>query len=60
MKIYKFLSTIRHNIMYSIFGYSSVCGQVPSCSQYTALEIKKNGTIIGLVKGVWRALNCRH
>jgi putative component of membrane protein insertase Oxa1/YidC/SpoIIIJ protein YidD len=60
MKIYKFLSTIRHNVMYSVFGYSSVCSQTPSCSQYTVMEIKKNGTIVGLVKGIWRTINCRH
>ncbi|NMA29543.1 MAG: membrane protein insertion efficiency factor YidD [Candidatus Pacebacteria bacterium] len=58
MKFYKLLSTIRHNIMYSVFGYSSVCFQEPSCGQYTVMEIKKNGTIIGLMKGVWRALHC--
>jgi putative component of membrane protein insertase Oxa1/YidC/SpoIIIJ protein YidD len=58
MKLYKLLSTIRHNIMYSVFGYSPVCLQEPSCGQYTAQEIKKNGTIIGLAKGIWRVLHC--
>ncbi len=60
MKLYKLLSTIYHNIMYSAFGYSPVCRQQPSCSQYTAIEIKKNGIIVGLTKGMWRVLHCHH
>lgn len=60
MKLYKFFSTIRHNIMLSVFGFSPTCHQNPSCSQYTVEQIKKDGTIIGLTKGVWRVLHCRH
>jgi putative component of membrane protein insertase Oxa1/YidC/SpoIIIJ protein YidD len=58
MRLYKLLSTIRHNVMYSFFGFSPVCSQHPSCGQYTVNEIKKSGTIIGLTKGIWRVLHC--
>jgi putative component of membrane protein insertase Oxa1/YidC/SpoIIIJ protein YidD len=60
MKLYKFLSTIKHQFLTSAFGYSSVCRQQPSCSQYTAERIKKDGTIVGLAKGFWRTIHCRH
>lgn len=60
MKLYKFLATIKHNIFYSVFGFTSTCRQTPSCSQYTVESIKKDGTIVGLSKGLWRTLRCRH
>lgn len=59
-KIYKYLSTFKHNIFFTLFGYSPTCHQDPSCSQYMAAQIKKNGTIVGLLQGLWRIINCRH
>jgi len=37
-------------------GYN--CRFYPSCSDYTALTIKKNGLLKGLPKGIWRILRC--
>lgn len=60
VRFYKFLATFKHNLLFSLFGFSSACHQNPSCSRYTLLQIKKNGTIIGLLQGLWRSLNCHH
>lgn len=60
LKFYKFLSTIKHQILISFFGISFTCHQEPSCSRYTINEIKKNGIIVGLTRGLWRILNCKH
>ncbi len=59
-KVYKFLATIKHNFLFSLFGFSFVCHQNPSCSRYMAMQIKKNGTIVGSLQGIWRIINCRN
>lgn len=60
LRFYKFLATIKHQIFFTVFGFSPTCHQNPSCSRYTALQIKKNGIIVGLAQGLWRTINCRH
>lgn len=60
IKFYQYLREIKHQILISQFGFSSTCHQNPSCSQYTSEEIKKNGTIVGLLKGSYRAIRCKH
>ena len=59
-KIYSLLRTFKHQLFISLFGFSSSCRQKPSCSTYTITQIKKNGTIVGLIQGFWRSINCRH
>lgn len=60
IRFYLFLREMKHQIFWSVFGVSYSCHQKPSCSEYTIEEIKKNGTIIGLVKGFNRVLHCHH
>lgn len=60
IKTYRYLAEIKHQVFYAVFGYSPSCRQKPSCSQYTIEQIKKNGTIVGLLKGFGRALTCYH
>lgn len=59
-KTYLILRNFKHQLLVSLFGFSSTCRQKPSCSAYTSMQIKKNGTIVGLVQGLWRSINCRH
>lgn len=59
-KAYFALKTFKHQLLVSLFGFSSTCRQKPSCSSYTTAQIKKNGTIVGLIQGLWRSINCRH
>lgn len=58
VKIYRYLVEIKHQVFIAVFGYSSTCRQKPSCSQYTIKQMKKNGTIVGLLRGLKRALTC--
>lgn len=37
------------------YGY---CKFTPSCSQYTKEAIKRQGLILGSIKGFWRILRC--
>jgi putative component of membrane protein insertase Oxa1/YidC/SpoIIIJ protein YidD len=60
IRIYLFLREIKHQVFFSVFGYSASCHQKPSCSQYTVEQMKKNGTIVGLLKGMYRAVRCYH
>ncbi len=60
LKIYKFLATFKHNLLFSLFGFSFTCQKNLSCSHYTLIQIKKNGTIVGLLQGFWRSINCHH
>lgn len=59
-KIYSFFRLFKHQVFISLLGFSSTCRQNPSCSSYTAAQVKKNGTIVGLIQGLWRTINCRH
>lgn len=59
-KLYQIVREFKHQLFFSLFGFSGSCRQNPSCSQYTVSQMKKNGTIIGLAQGLWRALHCHH
>ncbi len=59
-KFYQLLRTLKHQTLFSLFGSSFSCHQTPSCSRYTIMQIKKNGTIVGLSQGLWRSVNCHH
>ncbi len=52
------VSPVIHSINISVFGFSSVCRQKPSCSQYTINKIQENGTIRGLYDGIKRVISC--
>lgn len=45
-------------LLLSLFGVAFSCRQKPSCSQYMVEQIKKNGIIIGLKKGLIRTVHC--
>jgi len=60
LKVYFVFKTFKHQLFTSLFGFSPACHQKPSCSLYTVTQIKKNGTIVGLLQGLWRSVNCRH
>jgi uncharacterized protein len=53
------LQPLLYLVLISTTGYYSKCKHVPTCSQYTILQIRKHGTITGLKKGVIRIWNCR-
>jgi putative component of membrane protein insertase Oxa1/YidC/SpoIIIJ protein YidD len=57
-KIYQGLGNFKHQIFYSVFGFSSKCKHSPTCSRYTQAQIKSHGTIVGLIKGFKRLLTC--
>ncbi|MGD9129419.1 MAG: membrane protein insertion efficiency factor YidD [Candidatus Woesebacteria bacterium] len=58
IKFYQHLAKIKEQILFSVFGYVSVCKHNPSCSQYAIVEIKKHGTIVGLIRALWRIISC--
>lgn len=49
---------IKQTVFQTVFGYTPVCRQNPSCMEYTYRAIERHGTILGLLKGSWRALRC--
>lgn len=55
---YQFLGNFKHQIFYSVFGFSSKCKHTPTCSRYTQAQIEKHGTIVGSIKGFIRILTC--
>lgn len=55
---YQVLLNFKHTLLTAVFGYSSYCHHQPSCSQYTLQEVKKDGTIRGLYRGLKRILSC--
>lgn len=55
---YQFLGAFKHQILHSVFGFSSHCKHTPTCSRYTQAEIEKHGTIVGSIKGFIRILTC--
>jgi putative component of membrane protein insertase Oxa1/YidC/SpoIIIJ protein YidD len=58
LTIYQGFETAKRSVLYSVFGYHSVCKHRPTCSTYTMSQIKKNGTIAGLWQGFWRVATC--
>ncbi len=59
-KTFLTMRAYKHQLLISFFGFSASCRQNPSCSSYTLAQIKKNGTIVGALQGLWRVINCRH
>ncbi len=55
---YQFLGNFKHQLFYSVFGFSSKCKHNPTCSRYTQAQIEKHGTIVGSIKGFIRILTC--
>ena len=53
------LQPLLYLVLVTTTGHYSKCKHVPTCSQYTILQIRKHGTITGLKKGVIRIWNCR-
>ncbi|MEN8253559.1 MAG: membrane protein insertion efficiency factor YidD, partial [Patescibacteria group bacterium] len=45
-------------ILLSLFGVAFSCRQNPSCSQYLIKKIKERGILLGVKKGLIRAINC--
>lgn len=58
IKVWQFLRPIRHQLNISAFGFSSVCRQKISCSDYVIQQINKHGTILGLKKSIFRVSQC--
>lgn len=55
----RFLQPLIYLVLITTTGHYSKCKHVPTCSQYTILQIRKHGTITGLKKGLIRIWNCR-
>lgn len=58
MRFYRFWYGIKHQILFSVFGYSSHCKHSPTCSRYLEEQVKSHGTIVGLWRGLSRVLTC--
>ncbi len=59
IRVYQFLiRPILRTIFLSLFGISPSCRFKVSCSEYTAQQIKKDGTISGLNRGLQRFFSC--
>ena len=55
---YRSLTTFKHTLLVSFFGYTSYCHHSPKCSEYMLQRLQKDGTITGLWKGFKRLLSC--
>jgi putative component of membrane protein insertase Oxa1/YidC/SpoIIIJ protein YidD len=58
IRIYQYLRAMKHLLLITVFGYSSVCRHTPSCSQYARQQIADHGTIWGSVKAIIRIAQC--
>jgi putative component of membrane protein insertase Oxa1/YidC/SpoIIIJ protein YidD len=58
IRFYQLLHPIVHQVIFTVFGFSSTCKHKVRCSEYTVLEIRKHGTITGLKKGLARVTQC--
>lgn len=56
--LYQLIHHWKHVTLVSVFGYSSTCHHSPSCATYTHRAVAQDGTITGLLKGIWRILTC--
>ncbi|MFZ5438308.1 MAG: membrane protein insertion efficiency factor YidD [Patescibacteria group bacterium] len=56
--LYQGIGSFKHQLLYSVFGFSSRCKHTPTCSRYTQAEIERHGTIVGSIKGLIRLLTC--
>lgn len=57
----RFLLWLEHakaSLLFSVFGYASVCRHRPSCSRYALKVIRERGTISGLFLAIGRILSC--
>jgi len=57
IRIYQNTLSLDHGPLKALYpnGY---CRYYPSCSEYAAQAIEKNGIIVGSGLGVWRILRC--
>jgi putative component of membrane protein insertase Oxa1/YidC/SpoIIIJ protein YidD len=58
IRFYQIFDLAKHRILFTVFGFSSVCRHRPTCSRYTEIQIKEHGTIVGSMKGLARILTC--
>jgi putative component of membrane protein insertase Oxa1/YidC/SpoIIIJ protein YidD len=58
INVYRKIAFFKHQILFTVFGYSSRCKHIPSCSKNLLIQIKKHGKIIGAIKGFSRILTC--
>lgn len=58
LRVYRFWSGVKHQLLFSVFGYSSHCKHDPTCSRYLEKELQTHGTIVGLWRGLKRILTC--
>lgn len=58
IKLYQLWCGIKHQVLFSIFGYNSYCKHTPTCSRYLEDQMRRHGTIVGLWRGFRRVLTC--
>lgn len=58
IQLYRFLSFTRHRVLYTVFGFTTLCKHNPSCSRYAEEQIREHGTIIGSIKALARIATC--
>ena len=58
IRLARFFKHQLYPVLYSTFGFVSVCHHQPSCSEYAIQQIRTHGTIRGLYKGLIRLSQC--
>lgn len=58
IKVYQRARPALDRITLSVFGVVSECKHSPSCSEFTVEQIRRHGTIAGVVKGAKRIISC--
>lgn len=56
--VYKLMSGMWRQVLYSTWGFVSECKHQPTCSEYMAQEIETEGWL-GVKKGLKRLASCR-
>jgi putative component of membrane protein insertase Oxa1/YidC/SpoIIIJ protein YidD len=58
IQFYRWLWQVKHQILVTVFGYSSHCKHSPTCSEFWTEQVKLHGTIDGSWRGLTRLLTC--
>ncbi len=57
IRIYQKTLSLDHGPMRALYP-RGFCRYYPTCSEYTAQAIDKNGVVVGIGLGAWRIIRC--
>ena len=57
IRVYQKTLSPDHGPMHALYP-RGFCRYYPTCSEYTAQAIDKNGVVVGVSLGAWRILRC--